>query len=319
MERIAPIAIGLPVYNGEETLAKSIESVLAQDFGDFDFLISDNCSTDATWEICNHYATMDKRIRLSKQNKDIGAIPNQKFVFDNTLSPYFMWHADDDFLTSNVLSECFAALSAHPDCVLACAQNRILDVDGSALPSRDCDFQIDSNSVVTRVQEGFKKFSRNLTLPLFGLMRREFLSKVSMDRWIRGYDFLWCLELLMLGKFCQCSNTVRYYSLRDTPEDISNGERLDQEALQLLGTDYQRIYFGNTLLITEILRSCRKFSTSLPECIALYYTVLINMGDIANLIGKDISMVIGYITADSPKLHAWLRNLKVHLTSKIHA
>ena len=40
------VAIGLPVYNGDNYLAAAIDSILAQSYGDFDFLISDNASTD---------------------------------------------------------------------------------------------------------------------------------------------------------------------------------------------------------------------------------------------------------------------------------
>ena len=46
------VAIELPVYNGDNCLAAAIESTLAQSYGDFDFLILDNASTDGTEEIC---------------------------------------------------------------------------------------------------------------------------------------------------------------------------------------------------------------------------------------------------------------------------
>ena len=46
------MVIGLPVYNGQRYLGAAIESHLSQSFGDFDLVISDNGSTDATPEIC---------------------------------------------------------------------------------------------------------------------------------------------------------------------------------------------------------------------------------------------------------------------------
>ena len=61
------VAIGLPVYNGDNYLAAAIESILAQSYGDFDFLISDNASTDGTEEICQAYAKRDSRIRYIRQ------------------------------------------------------------------------------------------------------------------------------------------------------------------------------------------------------------------------------------------------------------
>lgn len=60
------ISIALPVRNGATHLRAALESILAQEFGDFDVVISDNCSSDETAEILAHYAKMDRRVRVSR-------------------------------------------------------------------------------------------------------------------------------------------------------------------------------------------------------------------------------------------------------------
>ena len=45
------VSIGLPVYNGERYLAIALDSLLAQTFGDFELILSDNASTDGTQSI----------------------------------------------------------------------------------------------------------------------------------------------------------------------------------------------------------------------------------------------------------------------------
>ena len=45
------LSIGLPVYNGEEYLAESLDALLGQTYEDFELVISDNASTDGTQEI----------------------------------------------------------------------------------------------------------------------------------------------------------------------------------------------------------------------------------------------------------------------------
>lgn len=92
------ITIGLPVYNGEKFIKKCIESILNQTFLDFELLISDNASTDSTSEICNEYASKDKRIRYSYNLKNIGGIENFKYLLDIAKGKYFMWIAADDLL-----------------------------------------------------------------------------------------------------------------------------------------------------------------------------------------------------------------------------
>ena len=53
------VSVGMPVFNGEETIAAAIESVLDQSFVDFELIISDNASTDGTADICNEFANLD--------------------------------------------------------------------------------------------------------------------------------------------------------------------------------------------------------------------------------------------------------------------
>jgi glycosyltransferase involved in cell wall biosynthesis len=66
------IAIGLPVYNGARYLAAAIDSILAQSYGDFDLLISDNASTDGTEEICRNYAQRIRASVISASHKTSG-------------------------------------------------------------------------------------------------------------------------------------------------------------------------------------------------------------------------------------------------------
>ena len=76
------LSIGLPVYNGEEYLAESLDALLGQTYEDFELVISDNASTDGTQEICREYAARDSRIRYLRLPRNIGAAPNHNYVFD---------------------------------------------------------------------------------------------------------------------------------------------------------------------------------------------------------------------------------------------
>ena len=55
------VSIGLPVYNGENYLAESLDALLSQTYPDFELIISDNASTDRTEEICRKYAARPTR------------------------------------------------------------------------------------------------------------------------------------------------------------------------------------------------------------------------------------------------------------------
>jgi glycosyltransferase involved in cell wall biosynthesis len=64
------------VYNGAQYLSECIESVLAQTYPHWEYVIIDNCSTDGSAEIARQYAVKDRRIRLIENPQFLRALPN---------------------------------------------------------------------------------------------------------------------------------------------------------------------------------------------------------------------------------------------------
>ncbi|MDN5749167.1 MAG: glycosyltransferase family 2 protein [Pseudonocardia sp.] len=125
--RTPRLSIGLPVYNGERYLAEALSGLLGQSFGDFELIVSDNASTDATEEICRAAAARDRRVRYVRQARNIGLAGNHNAVFDLARGELFKWAADDDVYDPELLARCVAALDDTPDAVLAHCFTTILD------------------------------------------------------------------------------------------------------------------------------------------------------------------------------------------------
>ena len=125
------LTIGLPVYNGENFLAESIEALLGQSFEDFELIISDNASTDGTAEICHGYERQDSRIRYVRQPRNIGLSPNHNFTLDEAKGEFFKWGAHDDLYARDLIKLCVETLDARPDVVLAHSWTARIDSDGS--------------------------------------------------------------------------------------------------------------------------------------------------------------------------------------------
>jgi glycosyltransferase involved in cell wall biosynthesis len=127
------VSIGMPVYNGEETLRCALDSLLGQSFADFELIISDNASTDGTESICRGYAERDPRIRYVRQSKNVGAGANFWFVLGEARSDYFMWAASDDTRSRDFVEVNIKFLSANPEYVASTSPNgfegRSLDKD----------------------------------------------------------------------------------------------------------------------------------------------------------------------------------------------
>lgn len=99
------VSIGMPVYNGAKYIREALDSLLAQTYTDFELIISDNCSIDATQEICEAYARRDSRIRYVRQDGNKGAAENFRFVLDCAKADLFMWAAYDDLWGPNYLMD----------------------------------------------------------------------------------------------------------------------------------------------------------------------------------------------------------------------
>lgn len=91
------VDILMATYNGERYVAEQIESIKRQTYQDWHLIISDDCSTDETLNIVQHYAAKDSRIQLvSKGIRYGGAKENFLSLIQDAASPYIMFCDQDD-------------------------------------------------------------------------------------------------------------------------------------------------------------------------------------------------------------------------------
>lgn len=114
---VSKITIGLPVYNAEKTIRKTIDSILSQTFKEFTLLISNNASSDSTHLICKEFEKKDKRIKYVVQNKNIGITNNFLYLLKQSTSEYFVWIASDDFWEPTFLEKNISILDSNKDFV----------------------------------------------------------------------------------------------------------------------------------------------------------------------------------------------------------
>ncbi len=117
------MSVGLFVYQAEDRIRGVIDSLLAQTYAQFELIISDNASTDATETICREYAARDARIRYLRQSSNLGATRNLRIVFDAARGKYFTWAAADDMKSPDFLSANVAALESDPTLVASTSPN----------------------------------------------------------------------------------------------------------------------------------------------------------------------------------------------------
>lgn len=97
------ITVGIPLYNEEKYLASTIESVLNQSLKNISVIISDNCSTDRSYEIAQSYAGKDGRIRAYRHEENKGIPYNFTFALMKAETKYFIWLGAHDMMTPEYL------------------------------------------------------------------------------------------------------------------------------------------------------------------------------------------------------------------------
>src|SRR5262245_11420290 len=119
------VTIGLPVYNGAAFLAEVLDSWRAQDFEDYELVVSDNASTDATPAILAEYAARDPRLRVIRRPETV--VPHRNFneLLAEARAPYFAWSAADDLRHPTFLRKMVDVLDREPDVVLAFCRTRL--------------------------------------------------------------------------------------------------------------------------------------------------------------------------------------------------
>jgi len=100
------ISVLLPVYNGEAYVRQAIESILAQDYEPFEFVIVDNASTDGTAAVIEDYKN-DRRVRVIRNKETVPRLFNFRLAFDAAApeSRWLKFVGDDDSLLPGCLDE----------------------------------------------------------------------------------------------------------------------------------------------------------------------------------------------------------------------
>lgn len=190
---------GMPVYNGERFLEESIKSNLSQTFDDFGLIIADNASTDRTAEICQDYANTDPRVAYIRNPENVGAALNYATCFKPSNCEYFRWSNGDDLIDPPLIEECVRILDQHHDVVLAYGKARLIDDEGQLIENYNDNLHLQQDNPADRFIDCRNR--TGLSNVLYGLMRREQLSKTALFGNFVASDMNLIAELTLYGKF----------------------------------------------------------------------------------------------------------------------
>ncbi len=130
------VAIGVPVYNGEKYLWECLNSVLKQNFQDWECVVVDNLSKDKSYEIAKSFEKKDRRFRVIKNKEFVPLVDNwnNAFFHSNRDAKYYKLLQADDWMFPHFLEETIKLFEMDPSVgVISSYRLAGTNVDGCGL------------------------------------------------------------------------------------------------------------------------------------------------------------------------------------------
>ena len=104
----------MPTYNANRFVRTAVESILAQTFEDFEFIIVDDCSTDGSSEILRQYAERDRRIRVLTNTRNLDFVRSRNRGIAEAGGVFVANMDSDDVALPTRLAEQYAFMTSNP-------------------------------------------------------------------------------------------------------------------------------------------------------------------------------------------------------------
>ncbi|MEI7635905.1 MAG: sulfotransferase [Syntrophus sp. (in: bacteria)] len=207
------VTIGLPLYSGGKMLTDSVESILSQDFENFELIISNHGADPFVSEIGHYYQKLDKRVKYVHTGDQIDyiGIHNLARMIELSTAPYFMWGSYDDRLEKSFISRCLATIERDDSIALVYPKSKVYNEKGVLLGSGADSVKADSNDPYDRFLH--VTWELQMCNAFYGLFRRSYMRKTrSLHKNCYAHDNLFLAEIALLGKIVQIDDVlfIRY-------------------------------------------------------------------------------------------------------------
>lgn len=200
------VSVIIPVYNAEKYLNRCVDSVLKQDFKDFELLLIDDGSTDASGAICDAYGASDARVRvIHKENS--GVSDSRNLAMKEARGEYLQFLDSDDWITTEATGLLVRAATEN-DCEMVIAD--FYRVIGERVSPKG---KIDEDGVLSR-EEFALEMMENPADFYYGVLwnklyRRSIIAQydLCMDK-----DISWCEDFIFNMEYIR--HVKKVYALR---------------------------------------------------------------------------------------------------------
>ena len=191
------VSVIIPIYNTDEFLRRCVDSVLDQDFDDYEILLIDDGSTDNCAAICDEYKLQNKIRVIHKSHGGVSSSCN--VGIDYARGKYLMFCDSDDYVEKDWISVLYKAIEENPSSFVFCAFFKENNYESKPVRLSDGEVyqRYTNKEYFLMYRKGFSAYRWNRIF-----LRDKVLGKIRFDESISvGEDVLFNIEYL---KTCDC-------------------------------------------------------------------------------------------------------------------
>ncbi|MCR5185528.1 MAG: glycosyltransferase [Clostridia bacterium] len=210
------ITIVINVYNGENFIAKCIDSIVCQTYENLEILIVNDGSTDDTLKICQKYK--DERIRIISQ-ENMGLSIGRNTGIENAKGKYIYFVDADDFVEKDVIEYLYKLCINYKVKIASCKPLDIYDYNFKVKQEREKVEVLSSEEMLKMIL-----LSKNRSVTTWNkLMDRELFDNIRFENRIMD-DMVVTHKLVIKAEKIAYSNQIKYYFLRHSKSITANGK-----------------------------------------------------------------------------------------------
>ena len=270
------VSIGLPVYNNEQTLQRSLNSLFSQDYEKIELIASDDKSIDKSATILEKYADKEPRLKVKNNKQNIGAYHNFLKVLELSKGKYFIWASGDDYWDRSFVSTLIREIEKNGDSVACmCAYksvrsdgtHEIHKFTGNRYPEKYSALEL-AMSLLTKRDKHGNVVKNNMYI--HGLLNREkFIKALKAFPGIFTNERQILCQMALAGDFAYVDNVLFEKTVDSKPFKIRNpNDPLSVRNAKYNSYDYL-ISTPRSLIISKIIPAKNKIK--IPVLVGLYY------------------------------------------------
>ena len=249
-EMKSKITIGMPVYNGADTIRRALDSLLEQTYSDFELIISDDASTDSTQHICLEYEQKDKRVKYIQKNKTVGWIWNFIFLVEQVKTEYFFWGAQDDYWDPKFIEKNLEVLELHSEIVASISDIKLVGkniknyyTNPNEYNSNNSKWEFVRPNIGTYEKKIQNILEFNWSLNLYSIFRTEQLKKCIIRKTFASWDFALMLKIIKFGDLYVLDDVLMFRDTGGITSTKSEIELMKRQNFGWFGTYFPYVFY----------------------------------------------------------------------------